>query len=165
MKNSLFVFLACSISAFTSCSSWKNSEQVVRIDAVKPPNLVISGDTAYFVEDSLLLSTARSHTPDTTGKYGVDHDPNKKEPRFVRRVLPNCPSEAISKSISGTTNTKVWVDTLGNPRMAIIIESTNPIFNRPSLIAAMQWKFTRAMMTKGPVAVWLSVPLYFHCPY
>jgi TonB family protein len=56
---------------------------------------------------------------------------------------------------------KVWVDKEGKVRKAVVLKSDAEIFNQAATDAAQQWVFTPAVMQKGPVAVWVSIPFRF----
>jgi TonB family protein len=63
--------------------------------------------------------------------------------------------------LEGNVFVKVWVDKEGKVRKAVIQKSDAPIFEEPAKEAAMQWVFTPALMQKGPVSVWVSIPFRF----
>lgn len=135
-------------------------QDVIEVDVVKPPNLIVFGDTAYYAEDStwFLNRGKTTFSPDSTSEFV----PIDKMPFATKVVKPKCPPDAREKSISGKTKVKMLVDTLGNPRRAIILESSNNIFNECSLIAGMQCKFTPTIVLGRPVKIWVVLPYSFN---
>lgn len=90
-----------------------------------------------------------------------DFVPYEKEPVVVRRIEPKYPEIALRAGLEGNVYLKVWVDKEGKVRKAVILKSDAEIFNQPSQDAAVQWVFTPAVMQKGPVSVWVSIPFRF----
>ncbi len=121
------------------------------------------------------LSQAASPATETgTGTGGVaiqpdlnidepppDFVPYEKEPTVVKKVEPKYPEIALRAGLEGNVFLKVWVTKEGKVREAVIIKSDAEIFNQAAKDAAIQWVFTPAVMQKGPVAVWVSIPFRF----
>jgi protein TonB len=90
-----------------------------------------------------------------------DFVPYEKEPTIVKLVKPAYPEIALRANLEGNVFVKVWVDKEGKVRKAVIIKSDNEIFNDAAQRAAEQYVFTPAVMQKGPVSVWVSIPFRF----
>jgi len=90
-----------------------------------------------------------------------DFVPYEKEPTVVRRVEPKYPDIALRAGLEGNVFVKVWVDKEGKVRKVVILKSDAEIFNQSAEDAAKQWVFTPAVMQKGPVSVWVSIPFKF----
>lgn len=90
-----------------------------------------------------------------------DFVPYEKEPVVVRRVEPKYPEIALRAGLEGNVYVKVWVDKEGKVRKAVVLKSDAEIFNQNAIDAAQQWVFTPAVMQKGPVSVWVSIPFRF----
>ncbi len=90
-----------------------------------------------------------------------DFVPYEKEPTVVKKVEPKYPEIALRAGLEGNVFLKVWVTKEGKVREAVIIKSDAEIFNQNAKDAAIQWVFTPAVMQKGPVAVWVSIPFRF----
>jgi TonB family protein len=90
-----------------------------------------------------------------------DFVPYEKEPTVVKKVEPKYPEIALRAGLEGNVFLKVWVTKEGKVREAVIIKSDAEIFNQAAKDAAVQWVFTPAVMQKGPVAVWVSIPFRF----
>ncbi len=90
-----------------------------------------------------------------------DFVPVEKEPQVVKEVKPTYPDIAMRAGIEGRVIVKIWVDKDGKPRKAIVLKSDAEIFNQPAINAAMQYRFTPAIMNKGPIAVWVVIPFTF----
>ncbi len=90
-----------------------------------------------------------------------DFVPYEKEPTIVKRVEPKYPDIALRAGLEGNVFVKVWVDKEGKVRKVVILKSDAEIFNQAAEDAAKQWVFTPAVMQKGPVSVWVSIPFRF----
>jgi len=90
-----------------------------------------------------------------------DFVPFEKEPVPVKKVEPKYPELALRAGLEGNVFVKVWVDKEGKVRKAVVIKSDATIFEEAAQEAAMQWVFTPAVMQKGPVSVWVSIPFRF----
>jgi protein TonB len=90
-----------------------------------------------------------------------DFVPFQKGPSIVKRVDPAYPEIARKAEIEGKVWAKVWIDKEGKIRQVVIIKSDSEIFNQAVIDAVNKWTFTPALMSTGPVAVWLSLPFVF----
>lgn len=99
--------------------------------------------------------------PQDTSAPPPDFVPVEKEPRIIKQVVPVYPQSAIRDHLEGRVFLKLWIGESGKPRRAVILKSDNRIFNRPSIDAAMKYRFTPAIMNHKPVAVWVVIPFTF----
>ncbi|OYV86378.1 MAG: hypothetical protein B7Z63_04115, partial [Ignavibacteriae bacterium 37-53-5] len=106
--------------------------------------------------DSVGVSMGNFKVPDDGPP--PDFVPVEKEPQIIKQVIPKYPELAQRAGIEGRVIVKIWVDKDGKPHKAIVMKSDAEIFNQPSIDAAMQYRFTPAIMNKGPVAVWVVIP-------
>ena len=90
-----------------------------------------------------------------------DFVPYEKEPTVVKRIEPKYPDLALRAGLEGNVFVKVWVDKEGKVRKVVLLKSDAPIFEEAAISAASQWVFTPAVMQKGPVSVWVSIPFRF----
>ena len=90
-----------------------------------------------------------------------DFVPVEKQPQIINQVVPKYPELAQRAGIEGRVFVKIWVDKDGKPHKAVIVKSDAEIFNQPAQDAAMSYRFTPAIMNKGPVAVWVVIPFTF----
>jgi protein TonB len=90
-----------------------------------------------------------------------DFVPYEKEPTVVKRVEPKYPDLALRAGLEGNVFVKVWVDKEGKVRKVVTLKSDAEIFVQAAEDAAKQWVFTPAVMQKGPVSVWVSIPFRF----
>ncbi len=90
-----------------------------------------------------------------------DFVPVEKQPQIVSQVMPKYPDLAQRAGIEGRVLVKIWVDKDGKPHKAVVLKSDADIFNQPAVDAAMAYRFTPAIMNKGPVAVWVVIPFTF----
>lgn len=87
--------------------------------------------------------------------------PVEKQPVVIKNVTPQYPVLAKRAGIEGKVWVKVWVDKTGKPREALILKSDAAIFDEAAIKAAMQDRFTPAIMNHGPVDVWVVIPYTF----
>jgi len=90
-----------------------------------------------------------------------DFVPFEKEPIAVKQVFPKYPDIAQRAGLEGTVYVKIWVTKEGKVKQVVILKSDAEIFNEAAIAAAKQWVFTPAVMQKGPVPVWVSIPFRF----
>ena len=90
-----------------------------------------------------------------------DFVPYEKEPTVVKKVEPKYPDLALRAGLEGNVFVKVWVDKEGKVRKVVLLKSDAAIFEEAATEAAKQWVFTPAVMQKGPVSVWVSIPFRF----
>lgn len=136
-----------------------------------PSHLVDSNATIPTQDgyDSVRVSDKPGFGEGVDGRIDIDRDdvppeefePYERAPEVVKQVQPKYPDLATRAGLEGTVWVKIWVDKAGNPRKAVVQKSESEIFNQPATEAAMKWVFTPAVMKKGPVSVWVSVPFRF----
>jgi TonB family protein len=120
-----------------------------------PKGAVVSGDSAYYPE---VFAQMRNNS--FVGKD--DCFPSFDSlPKVLKSVKVFYPKEAVKTKTEGDIKVKAWIDEKGIPRLAIISESSNKIFNEQSLIATMNTLFTPAIMDKKPKATWIFIPYKF----
>lgn len=151
--------------------------------AVKPsigipvpvPDAEVSPEQTIMTQTELSTQAAPSDQGQGTGNGAqieqdikIDEDgpppdfvPYEKEPGVVKKVDPKYPEIALRAGLEGNVYLKVWVDKEGKVRKAVVLKSDAEIFNQPAVDAALQWVFTPAVMQKGPVSVWVSIPFRF----
>jgi len=93
----------------------------------------------------------------------ADFVPVEKQPTPIKESMaaPIYPEIARRAGIEGTVWLKLWVDTEGNVRKTAVLKSDDEIFNKPSIDAAIKWKFEPAMIKGKPTSVWVSIPFKF----
>jgi protein TonB len=87
--------------------------------------------------------------------------PVEKLPMPIRQIKPVFPEIARRSGVEGTVWVKILVDKEGNARKAVVVRSEVGIFDDAAVEAALQWKFTPAIMNNGPVSVWVAIPFRF----
>jgi protein TonB len=87
--------------------------------------------------------------------------PVEKYPEVVKIVQPKYPDLAMRAGVEGVVYVKAWVDKEGKVRKTLIVKSDAEVLNQAAMDAVQQWLFTPAIMNKGPVSVWITVPVRF----
>jgi TonB family protein len=117
-------------------------------------------------QDSIVTKTYILHVRpnpnfhDTTGAP-PDFVKVDKQPKVIFIQKPEYPPVARRDSTEGRTWVKIWVGRDGIPKKAVLLKSSDDIFNLPSLDAAMTCKFTPAILDGKPVDVWVVIPFTF----
>jgi periplasmic protein TonB len=142
---------------------------------VPVPDAEVSADQTIASQTELSAVTAPVVDPSTNaGAAQIEQDlkidddaappdfvPYEKEPTVVKRIEPKYPDLALRAGLEGNVFVKVWVDKEGKVRKVVLLKSDAPIFEEAAMAAAKQWVFTPAVMQKGPVSVWVSIPFRF----
>lgn len=143
---------------------------------VPVPDAEVSPEQTIMTQTELSTQSAPADLGDGAGAGGAqieqdiqieddapppDFVPYEKEPVVVRKVDPKYPEIALRAGLEGNVYLKVWVDKEGKVRKAVVLKSDAEIFNQAAIDAATQWVFTPAVMQKGPVSVWVSIPFRF----
>ncbi len=159
--NNVLKYFSCSFLILYSSSSVQSSskDSSKELSRENPPGLIISGDSAYFPE--ALAQPKFQNVPIDSLKGQPQFIPVDKFPQVTTFARPSLSEEARTSGIIGNTKVKIWIDNEGIPQLAIIVQSSNAIFNRPSLLAAMNCRFTPAIMNKCPVGAWVTIPFRF----
>jgi periplasmic protein TonB len=139
-------------------------------DAEVSPDQTISSQTELSSQAAPAIdqNAASTATTQIEQDLKIDDDtappdfvPYEKEPTVVKRVEPKYPDLALRAGLEGNVFVKVWVDKEGKVRKVVLLKSDAPIFEEAAISAAKQWVFTPAVMQKGPVSVWVSIPFRF----
>jgi len=85
----------------------------------------------------------------------------EKMPDMINQVNPIYPEEAKKNGIEGRVFVKMLISKEGESKRAVVVKSDNEIFNQAAIEAAMKYKFTPALQSGKPVAVWVLVPFKF----
>ncbi len=85
----------------------------------------------------------------------------EKEPKIVKLQAPKLPESAIRAGLTGRVIVKVLIDEQGKPSQAVILTSSNHVFDECVVNAVMSSKFEPGMMSSGPVQTWMSIPFIF----
>jgi periplasmic protein TonB len=135
-------------------------------DAEVSPEQTIMSQTE--MSQQAAPAAAEMNAGAATGELQIEDDgpppdfvPYEKEPTVVKRIEPKYPELALRAGLEGNVFVKVWVDKEGKVRKVVLLKSDAPIFEEAAIAAAQQWVFTPAVMQKGPVSVWVSIPFRF----
>lgn len=79
----------------------------------------------------------------------------------VYEPRPDYPETAAQSMIEGDVWVKAFVDSTGRVIYAYIAKSNNVIFNKTSLQAMVQWKFSPAVLQDKRIGVWVAYPFKY----
>ncbi len=129
--------------------------------------LIVTEKAAYYLEDSLAapaeFKSLDSYDLDTLGRRLGDAMEFLPEP--VDLVNPDFPREKMMHSSyyqDGTVLVKVFISTEGKVLRALVWKSSNNVFNKPCLEAAMESEFTPGRLSGKTVKCWMTIPFTFH---
>jgi protein TonB len=123
----------------------------------KPETITQTVETD-FDDGGLSISIADTVHNVEVGGFGVvaklgDYGISDAEYMPIVRVVPMYPRQAALLGIEGYVIVKFTVTTTGSVRDAVIVESTNAIFNRAAVQAASKFKYKPRMVDGQPVEV------------
>jgi len=89
------------------------------------------------------------------------------QPKFLERVTPKYPRKALENCIEGKVWVQVLIDKSGMVRDVKISKAsgTNVGFEKAAKKAAMKSKFSPAIQSGRPIAVWATFPFEFKPPH
>ena len=82
-------------------------------------------------------------------------------PMITHFVEPTYPAEAEKNNLEGVVRVKVLVGPSGRAEASRVVYSSNPIFERPALTAATQWRFDPAELEGKVVRAAVVLPVFF----
>lgn len=85
----------------------------------------------------------------------------EKEPKIVKLEKPEPPEVASRSGLTGKVIVKVQIDEQGKPTQAVILTSTNHVFDECVIKAVMRSAFEPGRMSTGPVTTWMAIPFVF----
>lgn len=139
LKTFRFVFLFLVASVLFSCSG---------------RNFIATAVMVYYPGDSLATDTE---------KFGIDST-DCFLPAVIKSEEPDYPKYIVGQTyyyLEGDVLVKIFISTEGEVKRALILKSTERVFNKPALEAVMNWRFTPAILKGKPVGCWILVPLKF----
>jgi TonB family protein len=119
------------------------------------------------------IKTITQENKEPDGQHSVANSDNDPPPDFVpyetepvpkQKVDAEYPEIAKRAHLEGNVFLKLWVDTNGVVREALVLKSDAEIFNQAAIDAARHWTFKPAYAKGKPVAVWFSLPFRFRLP-
>lgn len=111
--------------------------------------MVVTNDSAYFSNDDFSF-------------YPTDfYDSTLTVPQPTSAVSPQYPEEARVKNIEGDVWIKMLILNDGTVKRCYVLQSTNSIFNKGTLAAAIQWRFSPAQRNGTPAYCFVSVPFKY----
>jgi TonB family protein len=83
----------------------------------------------------------------------------QRDPKILKLASPVFPEADQYGDLTGEVIVKVQIDKNGKALQALVVSSTNNTLNRPVVDAVMRSSFEPAMMSKGPVVSWMTIPI------
>lgn len=136
MRTIVWFLISLSVNIYLNCAANK---------------LLIKDNCAYYSNDDMVTSIEAG-----------SNDNNSKPPKVINMKPPKYPSLAAKNGVSGTVRLAVLIMSDGRVKRSKIIASSDPIFNRAALSAAMKWKFEPADLNGLKFNAWIEAPVTFH---
>jgi TonB family protein len=138
----LVLHMLCSIVFITGCTDESSPVAV-------PVTSVVTNDSAYFSNDDFSF-------------YPTDHyDSTLTAPQPTAVTTPQYPEEARRQNIEGDVWIKMLILSDGTVKRCYVLQSTNSLFNKGSLAAALQWRFRPAERNGTPAYCFVAVPFKY----
>ena len=120
-----------------------------------PAGVMVSGDSAYYPG---AVDEIRADSFELPNECFPSYD---SVPRIIKTSPLIYPEQAIHKNAEGHTKVRIWINKMGLPRLAVVSETSDTLFNKPSLIGAMRTVFKPAERERKSVSCWIIQPYNF----
>ena len=84
-----------------------------------------------------------------------------KHPKLLETIDPQYPSAAISAGAQAIVYVRVFIDSTGHPRKAVVLKTADEIFDGPVLNAIMFCRFSPAVLAGRAEAQWIAIAASF----
>jgi protein TonB len=118
----------------------------------------------------LTSSCTESAPPDDSGKVGIESLPSggtepiyqfDEPPVLLTEIKPDYPEEAKQSGQQGTVMVRVLVGEDGTVEEAIVLESSNSVFESSAVEAASRCRFKPAKLEGNPTRSHVAIPFQF----
>lgn len=123
-----------------------------------PPNIsleeleiALNPGTGVAMDGDFALPTLTVNSDELGGLDIFDINDLDKKPRSVKQVAPIYPMDATRRGLSGYAHALFVIDQRGNVISVKITSASDPIFEKPTIDAIRQWKFTPGEKGGKPV--------------
>lgn len=123
-----------------------------------PPNIsleeleiALEPGTGVAMEGDFALPSLTINSDELGGLDIFDINDLDKKPRSVKQVPPVIPMDVTRRGLSGYAQALYVIDQRGNVISVTITSSSDPIFEKPTIDAIRQWKFTPGEKGGKPV--------------
>jgi protein TonB len=123
-----------------------------------PPNIsleeleiALNPGTGVAMDGDFALPTLTVNSDELGGLDIFDINDLDKKPRSVKQVAPIYPMDATRRGLSGYAQALFVIDQRGNVISVKITSASDPIFEKPTIDAIRQWKFTPGEKGGKPV--------------
>jgi hypothetical protein len=103
----------------------------------------------------------RGASEESLGTPPPDYVEITQEPQIIFKKEPIPVLDADGSVIEGNVFLKLWVGADSVVKKAVLLRADNQNLVRSSLIAAIQYRFSPAIINGKPVDVWMSVPFKY----
>jgi len=110
--------------------------------------IVLTDDSVYYKGDVNQIPPAQFTPIDTM-------------PETIKRFNPLYPPDAYKNKIEGIVLVNCWLTSEGSVRQAIVLRSSNKIFNKSALECCLKWIFKPAMKDGHALDVLACLPIRF----
>ena len=110
-----------------------------------------------FLQALMLATLAATASAAALTPEATDYD---TPPRLLKQKKPVYPTDAFKKRVEGTVLIEFTVDTKGQPRDLVVLESV-PGLDDAALACVRQWRFTAALKNGQPAESKARAPVTF----
>ena len=124
---------------------------------VEPTSLlfILTDTSAYYPGDDLSIII------NTGSGLPTDSIMTQSQPQPLNTVTPVYPETARKSNTEGDVWIKLLIMSDGSVKRGFVLQTTDIVFNKPSLTAAMQWTFTPAKVNGKNINVYVSIPFKY----
>lgn len=105
-------------------------------------NVALEAGTGDSMGGDFAMPSLKINKDELGGLDIFDINDLDKKPRSTKQIAPVYPIDATRRGLSGWVNAQFIIDKRGNVTDVKIMRSSDPIFEKPTITALRQWKFT-----------------------
>ena len=113
--------------------------------------IALEPGTSVAMQSDFALPSLTVNSDELGGLDIFDINDLDKKPRSIKQIAPMYPMDATRRGLSGYAQALFVIDQRGNVISVKITSTSDPIFEKPTIDAIRQWKFTPGEKGGKPV--------------
>jgi periplasmic protein TonB len=113
--------------------------------------IALEPGTSVAMQSDFALPSLTVNSDELGGLDIFDINDLDKKPRSIKQIAPMYPMDATRRGLSGYAQALFVIDQRGNVISVKITSASDPIFEKPTIDAIRQWKFTPGEKGGKPV--------------